>query len=90
MAQYSIAEARSHLREIVDQAQAGREVALTRRGQPVAVVLSCRELERLRGERSRFADVYRRFRAKYPPDRVGPDQELSPMRDRTAGRPVAL
>ena len=87
---YSIAEARSRLRTIVDQAQAGREVELTRRGQPVAVVLSCRELERLRDKRPDFRDVYGRFRDKYPPDRVGLDQELSSVRDRTTGRPVSI
>ena len=87
---YSIAEARSRLRTIVDQAQAGREVELTRRGQPVAVVLSCRELERLRGKRPDFRDVYGRFRDKYPPDRVGLDQELSSVRDCTTGRPVSI
>lgn len=87
---YSIAEARSRLRTIVDQAQAGLAVELTRRGQPVAVVLSCRELDRLRGNRPRFGDVYNRFRDKYPPDRVDVDQELSSVRDRTSGRPVAV
>ncbi len=87
---YSIAEARSRLRTIVDKAQAGLEVELTRRGQPVAVVLSCRELERLRGKRPHFRDVYDRFRHKYPTDRVGLDQELSSVRDRTTGRPVSV
>ena len=87
---YSIAEARSRLRTIVDQAQAGLDVELTRRGQPVVVVLSCRELERLRGKRPHFRDVYDRFRDKYPPDRVGLDQGLSSVRDRTTGRPVSV
>ena len=41
---YSIAEARSNLSSIVDQAEAGQEIELTRRGKPVAVVVSLREL----------------------------------------------
>ena len=87
---YSITEARSRLRTIVDKAQAGLEVELTRRGQPVAVVLSRREFDRLRGKRPRFQDMYSCFRDKYPPDGVGLDQEFSDTRDRTAGRPVSL
>ena len=86
---YSIAEARSRLRTIVDQAQAGLDVELTRRGHPVAVVISCRELQRLRSKRSHFGDVYRRFRDQYP-DQVELDQESSSIRDRTMGRPVSV
>src|SRR2546422_1642989 len=48
---YSITEARSNLPKIVDQAEAGTEVELTRRGKPVAVIISHRQMERLRSER---------------------------------------
>ena len=58
---YSIAEARSNLPKIVDQAEAGAEVELTRRGKPVAVIISHRQLEKLRSERPRFVDAYRNF-----------------------------
>ena len=37
---YSIAEARAILPTLVDEVQAGNEVELTRRGKPVAVVVS--------------------------------------------------
>ena len=37
--QYSIAEARSSLPSIVDQAEAGVEIQLTRRGKPVAALM---------------------------------------------------
>jgi prevent-host-death family protein len=40
---YSIAEARSNLPSIVGQAEAGREIELTRRGKPVAVLVSLQE-----------------------------------------------
>ena len=43
---YSIAEARSRLSSIVDEAESGIEVELTRHGQPVAVLVSHREFER--------------------------------------------
>lgn len=58
---YSIAEARTSLPTIVDQAEAGLTVELTRRGKPVAVVVSLREFERSRTDRARFGEVYRDF-----------------------------
>jgi prevent-host-death family protein len=36
----SIAEAKAHLSELVDQARAGEEIEITRRGQPVALILA--------------------------------------------------
>lgn len=88
---YSIAEARSRLPAIVDEAEAGVEVELTRRGQPVAVVVSRREFERLRGTRQHFGDAYRRFLEKHALDEIG-GEETSPAstRDRTPGRKVSL
>jgi prevent-host-death family protein len=88
---YSIAEARSQLPTIIDQAESGLEVELTRRGEPVAVVVSTREFERLRGRRLHFSDAYQRFIAKYALKSIGVDPEFSTsVRDRTPGRDVAL
>lgn len=87
---YSIAQARARLRVIVDQAEAGLEVELTRRGEPVAVVLSYREVERLRGKGPRFRDVYNRFLEKYSLDRVGVEDDFSDVRDNGTGRHVSL
>lgn len=88
---YSIAEARSRLPAIVDQAEAGLEVELTRRGQPVAVVVSRRQLERTQGTRPHFGDAYRHFLDKYSPEEVGLEADLiAATRDKTAGRKVAL
>lgn len=36
VAQYSVAEAKAHLSEILDKVEAGSEVVITRRGAPVA------------------------------------------------------
>jgi prevent-host-death family protein len=88
---YSIAEARSHLPSLVDEAESGQEIELTRRGKPVAVLLSLREVERLRGERAGFGDAYRRFLKTYRPSEDGLDEEeIASTRDRSAGRKVAL
>jgi prevent-host-death family protein len=88
---YSIAEARSQLPTIVDQAESGLEVELTRRGHPVAVVVSHREFERLRGRRQHFGDAYRRFIAAHALEDIGVEADFArSIRDKTTGRDVAL
>jgi prevent-host-death family protein len=88
---YSIAEARSHLPSIVDQAEAGQAIELTRRGKPVAVLLSLREVERLRGERTGFGEAYRRFLKTHRLSEIGLDEdEVESTRDRSPGRKVTL
>ena len=73
---YSIAQARSNLPSIVDQAASGLEIELTRRGKPVAAVISLQELERLRGDRPRFADAYHSFLARYSLKKVGVERDF--------------
>ena len=87
---YSIAEARSRLPAIIDAAEAGVEVELTRRGQPVAVVVSRRELDRLRGARRDFGDAYRTFLKKFALHDIGLEEDLAMTRDRSTGRKVSL
>jgi prevent-host-death family protein len=88
---YSIAEARSNLPMIVDHAEAGQEIELTRRGKPVAVVVSLRELERLRTDRPRFADAYKSFLRRYSLDEVGLEENFfDSIREKSGGREVAL
>jgi prevent-host-death family protein len=88
---YSIAEARSNLPSIVDQAASGHEIELTRRGKPVAVVVSHRELERLRGTKTGFGEAYRRFLKTHSPREIGlEDEEIHSTRDRGPGRKVSL
>ena len=88
---YSIADARSHLPSIVDQAEAGVEIELTRRGQPVAVLVSHREFERLRGKRLHFRDAYRKFLKTHSLREIGVDDAFAgSTRERTIGRKVSL
>jgi prevent-host-death family protein len=87
---YSIAEARSNLPSIVDQAEAGQEIELTRRGRAVAAVVSLRELERLRAGRTPFAEAYGRFRKEHPLRDVGSDDVFDSTRSRDSGRKVSL
>jgi prevent-host-death family protein len=89
--QYSIAEARANLPAIVDQAEAGAEVELTRRGEPVAVVVSRQTFERMREKRGLFSDAYQRFLGRFSLEEIGLDSdELSAQRDTTPGRRVTL
>jgi prevent-host-death family protein len=88
---YSIAQARSRLPRIVDEAEAGAEVELTRRGRPVAVLVSHREFERLRGKRSHFSAAYRKFLEQHSLDEIGIDGDFArSTRHRTEGRKVSL
>jgi prevent-host-death family protein len=88
---YSVAEARSYLPSIIDQAQSGQAIELTRRGKPVAVVVSCREFERLRTERPRFGTAYKSFLKKYSLDEIGVGKDFATItRDTTRGRKVSL
>ncbi len=88
---YSIAEARANLPTIVDEVEVGKPVELTRRGKPVAVVLSTEQYERLTSVRSAFGDAYRTFCAKFDLDDVGLDSGfVADLRDRGAGRKVDL
>jgi prevent-host-death family protein len=89
--QYSVAEARSSLPTIIDQAEAGLKIELTRRGKPVAVVVSLRQFERLRGDRPRFGDAYRTFLKKHSLEEVGLEDGFAATgREKGVGREVSL
>ena len=53
---YSIAEIRNRLSEVVHEAEEGEEITLTRRGKPVAVLLSRQKFTRLRGKIGRVLE----------------------------------
>ncbi len=88
---YSIAEARSNLPAIIDEAEAGIEVELTRRGVPVAAILSFRTLEQLRRARSSFNETYRNFLGTHSPEEAGLDASfVRSLRAKDKGRKVLL
>lgn len=89
--QYSIADARRNLPTVVDEAESGSEVQLTRRGRAVAVVVSIEEYERLKSNRTTFAEAYDAFRKKFPVGRDGiSSRYFRSVRDRGRGREVDL
>jgi antitoxin Phd len=83
---YSIADAQGRLRAIVHDAEKGDVAELTRRGKPVAVVLSIADYERLRGAPGNFWSALQEFRASH--DLAGLDVEavFEGARDRSPGR----
>jgi len=88
---YSVAEARTYLPTILNQAEAGKPVVLTRRGKSVAVVISCRDLENLRSERKRFGDAYSEFLKRHSLREIGVGSRFaSGLRERSTGRKVSL
>ena len=84
---YSIAEARDRFTSIVrDVEEKVAGVELTRRGEPVAVLLSVREYRRLSGEK-RFWDSYLAFREGSDLERSGIEPEVfEGLRDASPGR----
>ncbi|HEY8172014.1 MAG TPA: type II toxin-antitoxin system Phd/YefM family antitoxin [Dehalococcoidia bacterium] len=89
--QYSIADARRSLPTVVDEAESGSEVQLTRRGRAVAVVVSIEEYERLKAHRTTFAEAYAAFRKEFPAGGEGiSPRTFRALRERGRGREVDL
>ena len=88
---YSVADARAHLPEILDDVEAGKDVQLTRRGRPVALVLSPERYEMLRSEHTNFADAYQAFLGRHSPAEIGLEPGFfSSLRSQDSGRRVRL
>lgn len=86
----SIAEAREQLPTLVHQAELGVPTTLTRRGKPVAVLVSTSAYARLTGQQRGFFDVLDELRAT--PDFAALDLAgaLDHLRDPAAGREPVL
>jgi prevent-host-death family protein len=83
----SLAEARDHLTGLVRDVERGQRVVLTRRGKPVAVLISHDEHERLNAKRLSPGAALRAWRAQAPADFDGLEV---PERDPSPGRNVRL
>ena len=89
---HSIAEARNHLPSLVKKAESGEAVELTRRGEPVAVLIGCRQYVRLTSKHRRFTEAYQKFARDFDLAAlaIDPDEVYSGVRDETRGREVSL
>jgi prevent-host-death family protein len=91
MSRYSIAEAKTHLTSIVRDVEKRSPVELTRRGKPVAVIVSIDEYRRLTTPGGSFWDALEKFRAENDLAGLGLGPELfDDIRDDDPGRQVDL
>jgi len=88
----SIAEARTHLPSLVREVESGEAVELTRRGEPVAVLIGRRHYARLTSKHRGFVEAYQTFVRDFDLTALGIDPEdvFSGVRDETRGREVRL
>jgi len=87
----SVAEARGNLADIVDAVERGQRVQITRRGKPVAVMISIDELRRLASPKVSFASAYSVWRLHFDPDELDVEpSHFDALRDRSPGRDVKL
>lgn len=89
---HSIAEARNNLPELVRQAEAGTAIELTRRGEPVAVLVGRREYDRLTTPSRSFGEAWEEFSRHVDLNRanIDPDEIFGDVRDDTPGRETSL
>ena len=84
--QYSIAQARSSLPALVHSVEDGPPVELTRRGRPVAVLLSLEEYERLQRKTPDFWEAVETFRRDVDLEALDAASVYADVRDRSPGR----
>ena len=89
--QFSIAEAKNRLPSIIHYVEKVPYIKLTRRGKPVAVLLSIHEYERLSRKYSGFWSALSRFRRNIRSEDIEiSDTDFEGLRDRGVGREIEL
>jgi prevent-host-death family protein len=87
---YSIAEARHNLAAIVHELEDQPSIELTRRGEPVAVLLAYATYQQLQAQGD-FWQAYTAFRKTFAHDVGTAEREVwHDLRDRSPGRDVTL
>ena len=87
---YTIAEARHNLAAIVHELDDKERIELTRRGEPVAVLLSMRAYRRLAAPQASFWEAYQAFRQAFPLAKLDIQPAVfEDVRDRAPGREVS-
>ena len=85
--QYTISEAKNKLPSIVHSVERGPSVKLTRRGRPVAILLSIKEYENLLHKNIGFWNALTNFRKQVGELGIS-DKDFVGLRDRSSGRTV--
>ncbi len=89
--QFSIAEAKNKLTSLIHRVEDGTPVQFTRRGKPVAVLLSVQEYQRLTGNQKDFWEALVDFRESITEEGVEiTDTDFEGVRDNTSGRKVEI
>ena len=85
---YSITDARRNLSAIIREAENGKEIELTRRGEPAAMLIGIRAFRQLKSTQGNFATAYREFRETTNLDDLdlNPDELYADLRKGIAGR----
>jgi antitoxin Phd len=84
---YTIAEARDRFASLVHDVETTPAIALTRRGKPVAVLMSFDQYQRLSGGQPGFWEPYVKFRETFDLDQIGiGDDVFAGLRDLSPGR----
>ncbi len=83
---YSLSEAKDHLPRLVRAVARHGAVEITRRGRPVAMLVSIGEYERLPGRRVGFWQALEAFRRGAGRDLSRGDDVFLELRDRSTGR----
>jgi antitoxin Phd len=88
---FSVAEARQHFPRLIRTAERGRAVEITRRGRPVAVLLSASEYLSLTSQRPSFADAVVSLRSRLAVANLGiGSEEFEGLREKSSGRRIRL
>ncbi len=87
---FSIAEARNRLPALVHAVEEGPAVRLTRRGKPVAVLISLEEYERLRPRRPDLWRAIETFRRDTDLNDLDVEEIFRDVRDPSPGREVEI
>lgn len=88
---YSVGSARANLPAILDDVQSGRVIQVTRRGQPVAVIMSSAEYGALERRQSTFGAACAEFRERFAVHELGLDRGFfRALRDPRPARKVRL
>ncbi len=87
--QYTVSEAKNKLPAIIHSVEMGPSVQLTRRGRPVAVLISVAEYDKLRGGYNNFWDTLTAFRKRMQAVQVDiSERDFETIRDSSTGREV--
>lgn len=90
--QSSIADARAHLPQLIRDAEAGKTIELTRRGDGVAILIGWKNYERLRSGLRPFSEAFDDFRREVALANldIDPDEVFGDVRDQDPGRDPGL